>query len=413
MELTASRRARASAPASEAPDLAVAVIGAGPHGLSAATHLRRAGVEAHVLGPPMSFWQSMPEGMKLRSNRSATNMIERSGPFSIDSYHAATGNDLPYPAPLSEFIAYGSWVQEHAVPDVDRRMVTLLRRTAGRFLLELDDGSRLTARRVVIACGISRFEYVPPGFGHLPSASVSHSAHHRDLRAFAGRRVAVVGGGQSAFECAALMHERGAEQVEVLVKARRIVWLRGNSVYKRIGPLAPVVYAPTDVGPLWYSRLVTNPDRFRHVPRPAFDRIARRCVRPACSHFVRVRLGGVRISTGVQIVSANAADDEVRLSLSDGRVLTVDHVMFATGYRVDMARYGFLSDEILSELRVADGYPLLRRGMESSIPGLHVVGAPATRSFGPTMRFVSGSWYSGQAVAREIACATPARRLGS
>jgi FAD-dependent urate hydroxylase len=270
----------------------------------------------------------------------------------------------------------------------------------------------VTARRVVIACGISPFEHVPPGFGHLPSGSVSHSGHHRDLGAFAGRRVAVVGGGQSAFESAVLMHEYGAERVDVLVKARRIVWLRGNSVYKRIGPLAPIVYAPTDVGPLWYSRLVTNPDRFRHVPRRAQDPIARRCVRPACSHFVRVRLDGVRVSTGVQIVSADGDGGEVRLSLSDGKVSTVDHVLFATGYRVDMSRYGFLADEVLRAMRLTGGYPVLGPGMESSVPGLHVVGAPAAWSFGPTMRFVSGSWYSGRAVAREIAGAARAPRVG-
>jgi hypothetical protein len=41
--------------------------------------------------------------------------------------------------------------------------------------------------------------------------------------------------------------------------------------------------------------------------------------------------------------------------------------------------------------------------MESSVPGLHFLGAPAAWSFGPIMRFVSGGWYTGQALARTIA----------
>jgi NADPH-dependent 2,4-dienoyl-CoA reductase/sulfur reductase-like enzyme len=384
-------------------DVDVVVIGAGPHGLSAAVHLRRAGVRAHVLGTPMGFWQGMPERMLLRSNTSATNMIEPAGPLSLAAYAETNEKSIQQPLPLSEFIAYGMWVRRMAVPDVDRRRVTLLQRIPGGFDLRLADGAHVRARAVVLACGIAPFEHMPAGFAHLPAERVSHTAHHRDLGAFRGRRVAVVGGGQSALECAALMSESGTSQVDVLVRAPAVVWLRGHGVKKALGRLGPIVYAPTDVGPLWYSRLVAVPDLFRRLPRRAQRRIAARSIRPACSHFVRVRLGDVRVSTGVEIVAAAMDDDTIRVSLSDNSVREVDHLMFATGYRVDVARYGFLRQDVLAQLRAVDGYPVLGRGLESSVPGLHVVGAPAAWSFGPIMRFVSGSWYAGSAVAHEIA----------
>jgi hypothetical protein len=95
--------------------------------------------------------------------------------------------------------------------------------------------------------------------------------------------------------------------------------------------------------------------------------------------------------------------ERLRLTLSDGSTREVDHLMFGTGYQVDVARYPFLGEDILRDLRVVDGFPALRRGLESSIPGLHILGAPAARSFGPTMRFVSGSWYGGSRAARQIA----------
>jgi hypothetical protein len=50
-------------------------------------------------------------------------------------------------------------------------------------------------------------------------------------------------------------------------------------------------------------------------------------------------------------------------------------------------------------VRRVGGYPILGRGFESSIPGLHFLGAPAAWSFGPTMRFVSGSWYAARQLA--------------
>ena len=394
----------ASAPARAEHDLEVVVIGAGPHGLSATVHLRRAGVNAHVFGSPMSFWKLMPEGMMLRSNLSATNMIEPAGPLSLASFTAATGTQIEQPVPLDDFVSYGSWVQRTAVPDVDERTVTSLEHSAGAFRLELDDGTRASARRVVVACGIAPFERMPGGFEHLPAERISHTARHRDLSVFAGQRVAIVGGGQSAFECAALMHERGAAQVEVLIREPSVVWLRGHGVKKVIGPLGPIVYAPTDVGPLWYSRLVERPDLlFRHLPRAAQDRIAARSIRPACSHFVKVRLGPIRISTRVSIVRAQDDGDALALTLSDGSTRQVDHLMFGTGYKVDIARYPFLGERIVTEIRRVDGCPVLRRGLESSLEGLHFAGAPAAWSFGPIMRFVSGSWYSGRALAREIA----------
>jgi hypothetical protein len=389
-------------------NMEVAVIGAGPHGLSSTIHLRRAGVDAHAFGPPMSFWQGMPAGMKLRSNMSATSIAETVGPLSLTSYMAETGDRFAGPVPLERFLAYGDWVQAHGVPDLDSRKVASLEYTRGGFALELAGGERVTARRVVVACGIAPFEHMPTGFGHLAAGRVSHTGHHHDLGGFAGRRVAVVGGGQSAFESAALLQEAGAS-AEVIVRGTDVIWLRANSPKNVLGPLGPVVYAPTDVGPLWYSRLVATPDLFRRLPRPTQNRIAYRSIRPACSHFVKVRLDGVRISLGTSIATAEEQDGGIRLTLTDGSVREIDHLMFGTGYRVDVARYPFLGETILRDLRVAHGYPILRRGLESSVPGLHMVGAPAAWSFGPTMRFVSGSWYAGRAVARAIA-GEPSRR---
>lgn len=383
-------------------DLEVAVIGAGPHGLAATIHLRRAGVAAHAFGEPMSFWRSMPRGMRLRSNLSATNMVEPDGTFSLYRYMEEIGESFGHPVSLRRFVDYGLWVQRNGVPDLDMRSVAAVHRTRGRFVLELSDGERCTARRVVVACGIAPFQLTPARFAHLPPELASHTGGHADPAKFAGRRVAVVGGGQSAFESAVLMSERDAE-VEILVRRAEVVYLRSWSPIHFIGPLRHIVYAPTDVGPLWYSRLVATPRLFKLLPRQAQDRIALRSIRPACSYFVKVRLDGVKIALATEVTRAEASGNGVRLSLSDGTERDVDHLMFGTGYEIDVTRYPFLGDGMLDGLRVVDGYPVLRRGLESSVPGLHFLGAPAARSFGPTMRFVSGSWYGGRELARTLA----------
>lgn len=384
-------------------DIDVAVIGAGPHGLSATIHLRRAGVAAHAFGEPMSFWRSMPKGMRLRSNMSATNIVEPVGPFSLASYMDETGEPFGHPVSLQRFVDYGSWVQRNGVPDLDSRRVTEVARSNGGFALTMSDGERIKAGRVVVACGIAPFENRPAGMGHLPRELVSHTANHDDLATFAGKRVAVVGSGQSAFESAVLMHERGAESVEMIIRRPDIVWLRSWSPIHFMGRLGKVVYAPTDVGPLWFSRLVATPAVFTRLPRETQDRIAHRSIRPACSYFVKVRVDGIKMTTSTEVTSAEPNGDGVRLTLSDGTTRDVDHLMFGTGYKVDVTRYPFLSDSVIRDLKVVNGYPVLRDGFETSVPRLHVVGAPAARSFGPIMRFVSGSWYGGSRLARAVA----------
>jgi FAD-dependent urate hydroxylase len=397
----ASRRQEEGAPGMTV-DLEVAVIGAGPHGLSATVHMRRANVHAHLFGKPMSLWKRMPDGMKLRSNMAATNMVEPAGPLSLKGYLADLGDHQDWPVPLRRFVEYGTWVQRRAVPDIDERQVTHVTQASGGFHLELDDGDTAVARRVIIAAGIESFKYLPPGFEHLPRARISHTSHHSDLGAFAGQRVAVVGAGQSAFEWATLMKERGARHVEVLARSDDVVWLRSCSPKTLMGPMGPLVYAPTDVGPLWYSRLVGTPRLFRRLPRDLRAKVAYRSIRPACSYFVKVRLDDVRVTLGVRVTGATSTETGVLLSLSDGSSREVDHLMFGTGYRVDVGRYEFLDEGLLERLRREDGYPILRRGLESTVPGLHFLGAPAAFSFGPIMRFVSGSWYGGRSVARAV-----------
>ncbi len=384
------------------PDREVVVIGAGPHGLAATIHLRRAGVAAHAFGQPMSFWRSMPKGMRLRSNLSATNMVEPEGPFSLVRYMAHVGEYFDHPVSLRRFIDYGTWVQRTGVPDVDTRQVLRLEPSAEGFALELDDGETLTARRVIVACGIAPFARMPPGFERLPPELVSHTSQHDDLAKFAGKRVVVVGAGQSAFESAVLMSEREAE-VELVARTAQPVYLRSWSPIHFMGPLGRIVYAPTDVGPLWYSRLVATPALFTRLPRQTQERIAYRSIRPACSYFVKVRLDGIRLTTATRVTAAAPVADRLRLTLSDGTTREADHLMFGTGYQVDVTRYPFLSDAVRRGLRVVDGYPVLGRGLETSVAGLHVLGAPAAWSFGPTMRFVSGSWYAASRVARAIA----------
>ena len=387
----------------------VAIVGAGPYGLGAAAHLASMGdFNAKVFGTPMSFWAGMPEGMLLRSAWDACHIGFPDGHLTLDAYKAQCGGDFGKPVPLEAFIDYGHWFQRTAVPGIDTRRVQYVERGSGGFILEIAGGETLRADRVVVAAGIEAFPARPPVFESLPREIVTHSSEHRDLGRFAGERVLVVGGGQSALESAALLHEAGAE-VEVVARKDHITWLHGGTVQRRLGRLKPLFYAQTDVGPAGLSRVVAMPKMFRRLPRATQDKMAHRAIRPAGARWLVDRLAKVPITTAHWVVDAKETGAGITISLDDGSRRTADHVILGTGYRVDVRSYDFLAPTLRRDLHCVAGYPLLGRGLESSIAGLHFLGAPAAWSFGPTMRFVSGSWFAARQLSTHLCRTSRAR----
>jgi hypothetical protein len=381
----------------------VAVIGAGPYGLSATAHLHAAdGLDIRLYGRPMTFWQEhMPEGMLLRSPYVASQLSDPTGELTLDTFGSAVREPVGKPVPLRRFVDYGRWFQQSTFSGIDERLVASVETDNGRYRLELEDGAVVRPRRVVVAAGIESFPRWPEEFARLPRELVSHAVEHRSLAGFSGRRVAVIGGGQSALESAALLHEAGAE-VEVLVRAERIYYLRRVPRLHALGPLTSFLFAPAEVGPAGISRLVSAPDLYRRLPRRLQDRFSVRSLRPAGAAWLAPRLADVPISLGARVTGAREQQGAVELVLQDGRRRSVDHVLLCTGYAVDVRRYAFLGPRLLDRLACVGGYPRLDAGFESSVPRLHFLGAPASWSFGPLTRFVAGVEFTAPALARAV-----------
>ncbi len=391
------------------------IIGAGPYGLAAAAHLRTIkGLEVRAFGDPMSFWdRNMPVGMLLRSNWTATQIADPSHSLTLEAYETATGNHLSTPVPLDRFVEYGQWYQQRAVPDLDRRRIVDVEVASKGFRLSTDDGETVHSQRLILAAGIGSFAWRPQEFRHLSSAHASHTSEHRDLRRFTGKRVLVVGSGQSALESGALLHE-GRAEVEIVGRAHGIHWLQGGlsrTLHHRLGRFTrQLLYAPTDVGPAGLSQLMARPDLLRRLPRSLQDKLRKRSVRPAGARWLVDRLQNVPIRLGRSIASATSRAGQVAVRLDDGTERTVDHILLGTGYRVNISKYEFLNLRISEAITCVNGYPVLGEGLESSIPGLHFLGAPAAWSFGPLMQFVSGARYASRAVTSYIAAKPEAVR---
>jgi thioredoxin reductase len=388
----------------------IAIVGAGPYGLSIAAHLRKRGLSFRIFGPPMDTWIShMPKGMCLKSDGFASDLYDPDSAFTLKKFCAERGipyADMGLPVKLETFNAYGLAFQDRMVPESENKLVIGLERTSDGFRLQLDNGETCLARHVVLAVGVTHFEYIPENLAHLPAQFLSHSARHRDLTPFKGRNVVVVGGGASALDIAALMHEAGAN-VE-LVARRPELKFHSKPTGKPRSWWKKLRHPDSGLGPGMRSRFFADaPWAFRYLPENLRVELVKRTLGPSGGYFIRdLVVGKLPLHLGCTIERAEIQGNSVHLHLhvQDGsaKEIVTDHVIAATGYKVNPERLRFLSEELRSAIRTAGGAPILSPAFESSVPGLYFSGLASANSFGPVMRFAFGAGFASRRIAAAL-----------
>jgi len=383
-------------------DTDVAIVGAGPYGLSLAAHLRAAEVDHRIFGRPMDMWRNhMPEGMLLKSDGFASSLFDPGNEFPLSRFcveQSIDYSDERTPVRLQTFVDYALAFKDRFAPNLEEAIVDSIRSESGNFVLELNDGACIRARRVVVAVGVERFRYIPAPLDRLPAEFVSHSYDHHNLDPFAGRRVAVVGAGASAIDLAGLLNERGCE-VQLICRSDKLKFASPPAAAER-ALWQRMKHPRSGLGPGWRSRLCTDAPLIFHFMPEAFRlEVVRRHLGPAAGWPMRDKvMGRVPVLSGQRLISAAIADGRPALALrrqgDDDVVIQVDHVIAATGYRVDVRRLDFLEKRLLQRLEHVDQTPVLSTHFESSIEGLFFVGPIAANSFGPLMRFAFGAGFA-------------------
>jgi thioredoxin reductase len=388
----------------------IAIIGAGPYGLSIAAHLRRTILSFRIFGTPMQSWrQQMPKGMLLKSDGFASSLYDPDSAFTLGHY--CEENHLPYadvgiPVPSETFIAYGLEFQKRLVPELEETNITSVKKTASGFQLLTADGQTVSARKVIVAAGVTHFGYLPQFLADLPREFSTHSSAHHDLTVFQGRKVAVIGAGASAVDIAAILHEHGV-QVELVARRDEISF---HTPSEEPRPFLQRLMKPrSGLGLGWRSRMCTDaPLLFHLMPRKLRFRAVKKHLGPAPGWFVRDKvMGKVSMHLGVKIESASVENGKVHLKIVEksGKEsdIAVDHVIGATGFRVSISRLRFLDDSLREQIRTVDDTPVLSRNFESSVPGLFLVGVASANSFGPLTRFAYGAKFTAKHISDHLA----------
>ena len=386
----------------------VLVIGAGPFGLSISAHLRHRGVEHTIVGKPMDTWRAhMPLGLFLKSEPYGSALSAATRGYDIASYARLHGFDdyvdRIEPLSLKRFLGYADWFTEQLVPGVRDLTVTGVTPDGGGFKVEFAEESPVLARQVIIATGLLPYAHIPGELSGLPDGLLTHSSAHRELDQFSGRRVAVIGGGQSALQTGALLHEAGAD-VRIVVRRGEVVW--NEPLHAQIRLRDYVLRPPAKLCEGWGCVVADSPTAFRLLPESVRVDKALNSFGPHGAWWLRDRVEGVvEVLAGHKLKSAEPRGSGVRLRLDGPKQASIDadHVIAGTGFRIDLSRLSFLSQGIRAGLATRASFPLVNRAGETSVPGLYFAGAPTMISLGPGVRFISGTHHTAARLARSVA----------
>jgi putative flavoprotein involved in K+ transport len=366
----------------------IVVIGAGPAGLSSAAMLSRAGEAVVVLerGEVGAAWTTRYDRLHLHTVRWLSCL---------------PGYRIPR--------AFGSWPSRDHVVEYLRRYadrnaldvrtgveVHTIEPEGAEWVVRADTGT-IVAERVVVATGHSNVPFVPDWPGAF-AGGIVHSSEYRNPEAYRGRRVLVVGAGNSGAEIAVDLADGGAAEVLLSVRTPPSIVRRDTLGFpsQLLGIVSMHLPVPIVDRIGATMRRLSIPDLAPYglsaPARPYTDFLRRRVIPILDVGLVdAVRTGRVRVVTALERFDENAA------VLADAEQLRVDDVIAATGFRTGLeplvGHLGVLNDRGEPLVHAADQHP--------HAPGLHFVGYQVT--LGGTFRLVG---IEAREVARTVAART-------
>lgn len=323
----------------------------------------------------------MPNGMFLRS--ACDWHFDPQNVHTIKAFLQSQGKTPKDVEPLSLdfYLTYTDWFQQQKNIQPLPVYIKQIDQANEHFVATTSHGDVINAKNVVLAPGFRHFVHIPEDLSaKFPTGSFQHTCDYVDFADAANKRYLIIGGRQSAFEWAALLLEAGAAAIHLS--------------HRHASP----AYAVADwswVKPL-VDKMIDDPNWFRRLSQKEKDDISYRMWsegRLKIEPWLESRLRSERVKVWPQseVTSCVAnVSSELEVKLTNGETITVDRVVLATGYKVDITRLPVLAaGNLLEHIETRNGFPVLDDHFETSVRGLFITSMPAMQDFGPFFGFTN------------------------
>lgn len=310
----------------------VVVIGAGASGLAVAHALHAAGIGVRVLekmGRVAEPWRRRHPRLRLNTHRRLSGLPGMPMPKALGGF--PTRDDM---VGYLEDYAAGT-----PAPIAFNVEVTNVDKADGGWRIETPADTRAAAH-VVVATGLDRLPYLPtwPGMAEF-GGEIVHAADVGDVARARDKQVLVVGAGNSGTDLLNHLVRVEPRRLWVSVRHGPVVVPRHLFAFptQRLSPLLDALPLKFADRLLEFTAWLAFGDLCKHGlprhPTGAATRLAHDGVAPAIDHgFIAALKRGA-----VEIVAEIDRFDDTGLRLTDGRRLTPDIVIAATGYRTGLA----------------------------------------------------------------------------
>lgn len=316
------------------------VIGGGQAGLAVGHFLARQGENFIILDDnPRTgdSWRKRWESLRL---------------FTPSKFNGLPGAPFPKPGdylPTKDEVAnyLEGYVKQFNLPVRHGIRVETLSRDSEGYHISAGS-SNFSAKNVIVATGPFQVPHKPAFAGELdPGIFQLHSSAYCNPQQVTAQSVLLVGAGNS-----------GAEIALELVRAGKRIWLAGRDVGKipANGPLGNFLGGR----PIWW---------FMNNVLTVNTPIGRKVKASEARHGTPLGRATRQeiVEAGVELASRVSGVQSGKPQLEDGRVLPVDGVIWATGFRPN---YHWIDLPIFDE----HGYPRHSQGIVQDAPGLYFIG---------------------------------------
>ena len=357
------------------------IIGAGPFGLSMAAHAQQLGIDYIIAGKPMEFWEkNMPAGMYLRS--ACDWHLDADNEHTIEKFLSIKKLSRGDAEPLSLqfYLSHTKWfIEQKKIHPLQVYIKKLDHKKDHCYKAFTNDNEIINAKNVVIATGFKYFKHIPGEIlSLLPPGTYSHTCDTIDMKQMKDKRVLIIGGRQSAYEWAALLNEGGADTIHISHRHESPAFERSDWSWVN------VMVDKFEDDPLWFHNLSFAE---KEAIRKKLWEEGRLKIEPWLNE--RVKKNNIRVWPFTNIVSCKQSQNgELEITFDNRQNIIVEHIIFATGYKVNISNVPFLANgNILPMLSIQNGFPELDKYFQTNLPGLFIASIPASQDFGPFFGF--------------------------